>query len=491
MALPVLLIGLEAIRSNSEEQRALTALGASLGRTRTYAELETAMFDQTEVVWRYLTGMDPGAREEFRMTGEVADYWWARWQTELKPDEVDLANGVHQIQLQIQQVGDSVFRIYDSGQHEKAYRVAQLELKGRLQPALTALNREIYRRAREFSVQRAFAQVEQIVETERRVLLIILGLSLLAGLVISWFITRGLVRPITDLRQAMSVVGAGNLDHPIRIQSEDEIGDLARAFAGMTENLRKSREETSRLNAALVQSEKLASLGEMAAAVAHGLRNPLASLRASAQLALRHPGSPGAQEQLKAIIDEVDRLDRRISHLLAFSRPSPFHPLPERVPALVDEILPAFSERLREQGVTLDRDLPESLPEIRVDPMKLEQVLLEVVSNSLDAMPSGGRLHIGAAAAPGREGAGVTIEITDSGVGIPDHVLPSVSQPFFTTRAEGTGLGLATARRFVEQHGGRLEISSQVGVGTTVRIWLPLGAGSLPAPVAAGQGRST
>ena len=89
-------------------------------------------------------------------------------------------------------------------------------------------------------------------------------------------------------------VGGGNLEHPIQVQAKDEIGDLARSFAGMTENLQKSRAEMVRLNGALVQSEKLASIGEMAAAVAHGLRNPLASLRASAQLALRHPDSPAA-----------------------------------------------------------------------------------------------------------------------------------------------------------------------------------------------------
>ncbi|HEU5154763.1 MAG TPA: ATP-binding protein [Gemmatimonadales bacterium] len=473
MVLPVLLIGLEAIRSNAEERRALEALGAGLGRTRTYAELETAMFNQTESVWRYLTGMDPSARNEFRMAGEVVDYWYDRWQGELKPDEMELAKGVHAIQVQIQAVGDSVFKLYDNGHHELAYRTAQLELKGRLQPALTALNREIYRRAREFSVQAAFVRVEEIVDNERRVLLGITGLALAGGLLISWLIARGLVRPITDLSNAMAVVGGGDLDHPIRTQASDEIGDLARSFAGMTENLRKSRAEMVRLNGALIQSEKLASLGEMAAAVAHGLRNPLASLRASAQLALRHPESPAAREQLSAIIQEVDRLDRRISHLLAFSRPAPFHPMPERFPQLVQDILPAFTERLRAQSVTLEQDLPASLPEVRVDPMKLEQVLVEIVSNALDAMPSGGRLVIAGRMEQSGETPGLAVTVEDTGSGIPEQVLPSIGEPFFTTRPEGTGLGLATARRFVEQHGGRLELASREGKGTTVKIWLP------------------
>jgi signal transduction histidine kinase len=473
MMLPVLLIGLEAIRSNTKERNALEALGAGLGRTRTYAELETAMFNQTESVWRYLTGMDPTARDEFRMAGEVVDYWYDRWQAELKPDEAELAKGVLEIQRQIQAVGDSVFHLYDVGQHALAYKTAQRELKGRLQPALTTLNREIYRRAREFSVQQAFARVEEIVNDERRILFSILGLSLVIGLLISWLIARSLVRPITELGRAMALVGGGNLEHPIQVQAKDEVGDLARSFAGMTENLQKSRTEMVRLNGALVQSEKLASIGEMAAAVAHGLRNPLASLRASAQLALRHPDSPAAREHLAAIIQEVDRLDRRITHLLAFSRPAPFHPIPERVPQLVQEILPAFAERLRAQGVTLDQDFSTSLPEVRVDPMKLEQVLVEIVSNALDAMPSGGRLTITGRMEQSGETAGLVVAVRDTGGGIPEQVLPSVFEPFFTTRPEGTGLGLATARRFVEQHGGRLNLTSRVGEGTTVTIWLP------------------
>jgi signal transduction histidine kinase len=279
---------------------------------------------------------------------------------------------------------------------------------------------------------------------------------------------RSLARPINELRTAMAVVGGGDLDHPIEARSRDEIGDLARAFAGMTAQLRESRDR-------LVQSEKLASIGEMSAAVAHGLRNPLASLRAAAQFALQHPDSPGAREQLRALIDEVDRLDRRVSHLLTFSRPAPFHPVAERLSALTRGVVPTFTERLRAQGVTLEVALPDTLPAVRIDPMRFEQVLVELISNALDAMPDGGRLELSAAPAEGPDGApGLALEVRDTGRGIAPEALASVGQPFFTTRPEGTGLGLATARRFVEQHGGRLDVASALGHGTAIRVWLPL-----------------
>jgi two-component system NtrC family sensor kinase len=117
--------------------------------------------------------------------------------------------------------------------------------------------------------------------------------------------------------------------------------------------------------------------------------------------------------------------------------------------------------------------VPVGLPQVRVDPMQMEQAILEIVSNALDAMPTGGRLRIGAFVADGAGPGDVVVEVTDTGGGIPDDVLKSVCEPFFTTRQEGTGLGLAIAKRYVEQNGGRLEIASRPGEGTTVRLLLP------------------
>src|SRR6185437_13171547 len=187
------------IRSNALERRALGALGESMARTRTYAELETAMFDQSELVWRYLSGLDETARQEFVLTGQVVDYWQDRWRGELRPEEAALADGVAGIQRQIVMVADSVFRLADAGRREEGYRLAQRELKGRLQPALTRMNREIYRRARESSVRGAYSRLEEILADEGRTLVAIIAFSLAAGLLASWLISRSLARPIGEL----------------------------------------------------------------------------------------------------------------------------------------------------------------------------------------------------------------------------------------------------------------------------------------------------
>src|SRR2546426_5200249 len=294
MVLPTLFVGIQAIRTNALEGGTLEALGQRLAHSRTYAEVEDAMFNQTQVVWRYLSG-DPAAKKEFPLTEQVVDFWLDRWAAGLPSGDLKLADGVRKIETDIRGVAGRVFKLYDSGQREAAYLTARHELVERLQPALAEVNREIYRQAREFSVQRAFAQVRGIVDTERRILWTIIALAAVAGLVASWLISRSLARPLNELRQAMAVVGAGDLDHLIQPRSRDEIGELARAFAQMTEQLRQSR-------ARLGQSEKLASIGQMAAAVAHGLRNPLASLRAAAQLAQHRVEAPAAREQLGAIV---------------------------------------------------------------------------------------------------------------------------------------------------------------------------------------------
>jgi signal transduction histidine kinase len=425
------------------------------------------MFDQTELIWRDLSGLDPTARKEFKLTGEVVGYWQDRWRAELKPEETTLADGVQGIQRQIVAVSESVFALEDAGRREDAYRLAERELRGRLQPALTQMNREIYRRARESSVRGAYGRLQDILADEGRTLTAIILLSLAAGLGASWLISRGLARPLRRLTQDMAVVGTGKLEHPIAVVSKDEIGELAQAFARMTQSLHESR-------AQVVQAEKLASIGEMSAAVAHGLRNPLASLRAAAQLVRRHPTAPSAAEHLDAILEEVDRLDRRISHLLSFSRPAPFHPMAESLPRLLDDVLPAVAGPIREQGVDLQVEVPADLPRVRVDPVQMEQAVLEIVSNALDAMPEGGRLRIAATA--GGNGVApneVVLEVSDTGGGIPEAAMASVFEPFFTTRQEGTGLGLAIAKRYIEQNGGRLEIESLQGQGTTVRLRLP------------------
>jgi len=489
LILPAVLIGLGAIRSNRLERDAIAALQTRLARSRTYAELETAMFDQSTLVWQILGGVDSGAIREVPLRRQVVGYRFAQWQSQLDSQDLALATAVSALQRQFEVVTDSVLALMAAGRRPEGYRLARSELSANLEPALTALNRDIYRRTRESTVAGAFQSVAESFARQQHFLVTVLVLASAAALLAALLLAQNLIRPINRLREAIAAVGAGDLDHPIQSEARDEIGHLARAFAGMTGRLRESRGELVRLNqelegkigqleqaqAQLIQSEKLASLGQVATGVAHGLRNPLASIRASAQLLTRHPASAAAPEHLRALIAEVDRLDRRITHLLDFARPASLHLTSEKVATLVDGVLPAFAERARSQQVTVTVSIPPALPAVRMDSLRTEQALVEVISNAFDAMPTGGTVSITAHPSNGTgQPPGVVVQVRDTGPGIPPSIQPSVGQPFFSTRPEGTGLGVATARRFVEQAGGRLDITSASPGGTTVSLWLPV-----------------
>src|SRR2546428_2520819 len=157
MVIPALLVGVQAIRTNALVRGTLQSLGERLARSRTYAEVEGAMFNQTQVIWRYLSG-DPAAKKEFPLTEQVDAFWLARWTAGLPPDELKLADGVRGIEKDIRAVAGRVFKLHDAGRHDAAAVLARQELVGRPQPALAEGNREVYPRAREVSVPAAFAQ---------------------------------------------------------------------------------------------------------------------------------------------------------------------------------------------------------------------------------------------------------------------------------------------------------------------------------------------
>src|SRR5437899_6494050 len=158
MVIPALLVGVQAIRTNGLVRGTLESLGERLARSRTYAEVEDAMFNQTQVIWRYLSG-DPAAKKEFPLTEQVVAYWLDRWTAGLPPDELKLADGVRGIEKDIRAVAGRVFKLHDAARHEAAAALTRQKLVEPPQSALALATRKIYRRPREFTVQPALPQV--------------------------------------------------------------------------------------------------------------------------------------------------------------------------------------------------------------------------------------------------------------------------------------------------------------------------------------------
>jgi len=241
--------------------------------------------------------------------------------------------------------------------------------------------------------------------------------------------------------------------------------------------------QNSRAYQQLKQRDRLAALGEMAAGLAHEIRNPLGAIKASAQYLAEEPGdaTPGGGEFLGIIVEEVDRLNRVVASFLDYARPSRGDAAPIDVNAVVRRTMQLLAAECEEAGVVYELALTEALPEVRIDVEQLRQVLLNLVQNALQAMDSGGRLVIASTLrersdATGARRSYVEVRVEDSGPGIPQKVLANLFVPFVTTKDRGTGLGLAISQRIVAAVGGHIEASTHEGVGATFSVRLPVDA---------------
>jgi two-component system, LuxR family, sensor kinase FixL len=263
-----------------------------------------------------------------------------------------------------------------------------------------------------------------------------------------------------------------------RKRAEEELRETARQRTRALAELLAKTDELRATTQQLWQAARLAGVGELAASVAHELNNPLATvhLRLEGVLAKTVADDPRRQP-LEVVEQEVERMARLVANLLHFSRAGREQVSTVNVPDEVQKTIELTEPHLRRRGVEVAPEFHPNVPDIFADRQQLRQVLLNLFTNAGDAMPKGGRLTL--RVRPGTlsgERSGVVIEVEDTGVGIPTDVLPRVFDPFFTTKEEGkgTGLGLAICRRIVDQHHGTLEIESQVGKGTMVRMLLPV-----------------
>jgi PAS domain S-box-containing protein len=229
--------------------------------------------------------------------------------------------------------------------------------------------------------------------------------------------------------------------------------------------------EIKRLEQQSRRNQRLASLGTMAAGIAHEIRNPLGCIRGASQLLAREiPGEKRLKDYLDVIVKEVDRLDRTVKQLLDFARPSKTEMVKTDIVSVIEEALRLLSANPMKANYNVIKKLPPSILNIKADGAHLTQVFLNLFLNALEAMPDGGTLTVTVREErvfPEAATRGVTVEISDTGCGMSPQVLEQLFTPFFTTREEGTGLGLALSHRIIQEHGGTIDVTSQEGRGTT------------------------
>jgi two-component system NtrC family sensor kinase len=332
-------------------------------------------------------------------------------------------------------------------------------------------------------------------DLRNQVVFTFLGIAFLSVIllsVIAYYVSVSISKPIRELALASDRIAKGDLSQRVRIESHDEIGQLANSFNQMTVALQKATEnylsctrtlekkveektdELEKTQDYLVQSEKLASLGKLAAGIAHEINNPLTSILINSHLISEMLENDVAfGENIKLIIDETNRCSKIVKGLLEFSRQSPPEKEFANINEVIEKTLLLFESQVLANNVRVEKKLNENLPAILIDVNKIEQVFTNLILNALDAMSGGGVLVISSQMSVDNQF--VEVKIRDTGSGIPKEYISKIFDPFFTTKGiKGTGLGLSVSYGIVQQHDGTIDVQSKVGKGTTIVISLPV-----------------
>ncbi|MBI5142360.1 MAG: HAMP domain-containing protein [Nitrospirae bacterium] len=343
-------------------------------------------------------------------------------------------------------------------------------------------------------------------------LLLDAGAGMVSQNIITYFIAFGFIfafslclalmlvvkRPLAELLKGINTVAGGNLDYVIPVKSKDEMGELAASFNAMTKELstakselmewgttleKKVEEKTEAIRRAqdqLIHSEKLASLGRMAAGVAHELNSPLTGIVTFGHLMRdRFPEGSADREDVDVIIEQANRCANIIRGLLGFSRASSEEKAPASLNDVVRASLRIVSNKADFFNVKVDLELDDTLPHTYMNAPQIQQVFLNMIVNAADAMEGRGTLTIATRLADINGKDHVEVEFRDTGSGISPENIEKIFEPFFTTKpvGKGTGLGLAVSHGLVKDHGGCIRIRSKIGEGTSFYIDFPLEPG--------------
>jgi len=310
-------------------------------------------------------------------------------------------------------------------------------------------------------------------DPERHAVLIVAGAGAVAICAVLIVVLAYLIqRPMVELQEKIAQVSEGNLNVEVSFaQRNDEIGDLGRNFNHMMQQLRESREEIERLHRTqMSRAEHLATLGELATGLAHEIRNPLAGIAGVIEIVGRDlPATSPARAVVKDVRLEISRISRILTDLLETARPRRPEVRRSNLNTTVEHAVMLARQQVLSRPIKIELQKAPDLPEVEHDSDQVHQVLLNLLLNAVQAVEKTGTVNVEI----GRRDSFASVVVSDTGRGIAPQNLPNIFRPFYTTKGDGTGLGLSLAHRIVEDHHGRIEVSSVLGKGSTFTVLLP------------------
>lgn len=321
------------------------------------------------------------------------------------------------------------------------------------------------------------SQIQQRTISVIQIMSFMVVLFLAIGIAGAFLFAHLITRPITQIIRAADTFDLKKADAPlVKIASRDELGMLGNRFNEMTIRLREVYAEMRDTQARLIRAEKLTTIGTLAASIAHEVNNPLAGLRNCLRRIQKDPGNAA---QTAAYIDmmmrALDRIEATVQGLLNFARQQEVEIRPLSILEVVQEALDLTDHRLKSDRIEVRADLGAEIPEVPMDRHRLVQVFVNLILNAADAMPEGGRLTVEAKYRAAESAGWVEVVIADTGIGISTEALSQIFEPFYTTKPQGTGLGLSVSRNIIEEHGGEIAVHSAEGQGTVFTVLLPVG----------------
>jgi len=317
---------------------------------------------------------------------------------------------------------------------------------------------------------------EKVGELSKTMFFWAFGVTAILAVSLSLFMTHFVSDPIQELIVTMERAEQG-LEARVDVKSSDDIGRLGEAFNSLLTKLERARRRVERYHyEQMKRADRLASIGEMAAGIAHEIKNPLAGIAGVIQV-LKKEQPIGDQKRavLEEVLSQVERMDKAVRNLLSFARPPEpkmtLVDINEQIGKLLDFLAPQFAKN----SIVAERRLATGLPWLSLDPDLMQQALINIALNAIQAMPQGGKCTVETRSTkPGQDTPGsVEIVFTDTGKGISLENLNNIFSPFFTTRQQGTGLGLSITQRIIEQHGGEINVVSTPEKGASFTITLP------------------